>query len=158
MQPKNVIQAYQQAPWRKQLQIIGLFSLILVFAALIAGVYLNVTARAATVGRRILDMQVEIRENRQRNADLETQLALITSASFMEKRAEDLGYRPASSEEFLYVVVPGYVGRQPAVLAPPPGPVVASSHTLPAEFTQSLIDWIWEITLKPTKLLPGLVP
>jgi len=29
-------QSYSQAPWRKQLQFIGLFSLILVFVALVA--------------------------------------------------------------------------------------------------------------------------
>ena len=57
---EDFAQAYSQAPWRKQLQIIGLFSLILVFGALVAGIYLNVSARAATAGRDIQSKQEEI--------------------------------------------------------------------------------------------------
>ena len=57
---RNLTQAYSQAPWRKQLKFIGLFLLLVVFVALIAGIYLDVTARAATIGREILIMKNEI--------------------------------------------------------------------------------------------------
>ena len=38
---ENLAQSYSQAPWRKQLQLIGLFSLFLVSVALVAGIYLS---------------------------------------------------------------------------------------------------------------------
>ena len=44
-----------QAPWRaamrQQMQLLGGVLLVLVTAAIVAGIYLNVTTRAATVGR-----------------------------------------------------------------------------------------------------------
>lgn len=44
---KKENQAFQQAPWRIQLQIIGKILVGVVLAALVAGVYLNVSARTA---------------------------------------------------------------------------------------------------------------
>ena len=51
-------QAYSQAPWRSQTQIIVVFMLAVVAAALVAFIYLNTTAQAATIGRQIQEMQV----------------------------------------------------------------------------------------------------
>ncbi len=158
MNHQSLIQAYRQAPWRLQMQFIGLFCLGLVLMALVAGIYLNVTARAATIGRQIQGLQAEILSNQRFNSDLETQLALLTSHSEMEARAEDLGFRPADASEIVYLVVPGYPGRLPAVLAPPPGPVTASMASLPPEFTESLIDWIRQLSSSPIFSLPEVLP
>jgi len=49
----RLLQAYKQAPWRVQLQWIGLFLLGLVLVAGITGLYLNISAQAATAGRKI---------------------------------------------------------------------------------------------------------
>ena len=136
------LQAYKQAPWRNQLQFIGLFLLIVVFVALIAGIYLNVTARAATLGRQILVMRDEMSELERFNADLETRLAYLTSVGSMSSRAEDLGYISAAPKRVVYILVPGYVSRATAELAPPPGPVAASQAVLSPEFSQSLTDWL----------------
>jgi cell division protein FtsL len=147
--PQQLIHAYKNAPWRVQLQFIGIFSLIVVLVALIAGVYLNVTARAATIGREIQDMEANILELQRDNADLENQLGLLTSIRTMERRAEDLGFQPINPAEVLYITVPGYAGRQAVSLAPPPGPVAASDSSLPPEYTQTLFDWLKETTLNP---------
>jgi hypothetical protein len=146
--PQQLIHAYKNAPWRMQLQFIGVFSLGVVLVALIAGVYLNVTARAATIGREIQNMEQDILELQRDNADLENQLGLLTSIRTMQRRAEDLGFQPINPAEVLYVIVPGYTGRQAASLAPPPGPVTASDSSLPPEYTQPLFDWIKETTLQ----------
>jgi len=146
--PQQLIHAYKNAPWRVQLQLIGIFSLVVVLVALIAGVYLNVTARAATIGREIQGMEVDILELQRDNADLENQLGLLTSIRTMQQRAEDLGFQSINPAEVVYVTVPGYAGRQPASLAPPPGPVTASDSSLPPEYTQTLFDWLVESTLK----------
>jgi hypothetical protein len=139
-------QAYKNAPWRLQLQMIGGFSLVVVLVALVAGVYLNVTARAATIGREIQGMEATILELQRDNADLENQLGMLTSIRTMQQRAEELGFQPINPAEVLYITAPGYAGRQPATLAPPPGPVQASASNLPPEYTQSLFDWLLEVT------------
>ncbi len=158
MRQQTLDQAYRETPWRSQMQIIGMFLLLLVMTALIAGIYLNVTARAATIGRQIQGLHSEIQINERVNADLETQLAVLTSASNVEARARDLGYRPASADEYTYIYVDGYAGRKPVVLAPPHGPEDTSTETLPPEFTQSLIEWLRELTLKPSPILRRISP
>jgi cell division protein FtsL len=138
---RNLTQAYSQAPWRKQMMFIGLFLLVVIFAALVAGIYLDVTARTATFGREIQVMEEEIESLKLTNADLESRLAFLNSMEEMEKRARSLGFERLNMDEALFVVVPGYVPRQHARLAPPPGPVKAVAAALPSVFTESLFDW-----------------
>ena len=57
-------QAYSQAPWRSQTQIIVVFMLAVVAAALVAFIYLNTTAQAATIGRQIQEMQRKEQEKK----------------------------------------------------------------------------------------------
>jgi cell division protein FtsL len=143
---RQLTQAYSQAPWRKQLQILGLFLLVVVLAALVAGIYLNVTARGATIGREILWMQSRIEDLQLENSDLETRLAMVNSAAVMEQRALAMGFQPLGRDEVTYIVVPGYVSRQQAVIAPPPKPVVVVAN-LPADYTESLFVWLEERAL-----------
>jgi hypothetical protein len=132
--------------------MVGVFSLVLVMIGLVAGIYLNVTARAATIGREILEMQEDILMLERINADLETKLASLTSIESMELRAQELGFRPLVPGESHYLLVSGYRGRQVVNLAPPPGPVLSSIPDLPPEFTKTLYDWLREFTLQPTDI------
>ena len=102
---RNITQAYSQAPWRNQLKFIGLFLLLVVFIALVAGIYLDVTARAATMGREILIMQKEIDLLELEIADTKTQLAYVTSSTEMENRALSLGFQPVEIDQAMYLVV-----------------------------------------------------
>jgi cell division protein FtsL len=143
-------QAYNQAPWRKQVQWIGLFLLVLIMGALVAGIYLSVTARASTVGRGIQDMRLEIEKIERDIEDLETDLAYILSNTQMQERAIELGFRPAEPGEAVFVVVPGYVKPEVVSLAQPSGPVIhRSTPALPADYTQSLFDWLRERVFEP---------
>ena len=148
---RQLTQAYSQTPWRRQLQILGLFLLLVVLAALVAGIYLNVTARAGTLGREIQLMQVRIEELELQNTDLKTRLAIMKSAAEMEKRALDMGFRHLEREDVTYIVVPGYVSRQQAVIAPPPKPEAVVAASLPSDYTESLLVWMQE------NLLPALI-
>jgi cell division protein FtsL len=141
---QQLILAYADAPWRKQLQFIGLFSLALVMLALLASLYLIVSAQATTYGREIQNMQYTIKDLQRQNADLQAMLAHVSSADVMEQRAEELGLQPAQPEQIVYLAVEGYSGRQPPNLAPPaqPAPLPAPSYS--PEFSQSLIDWFIE--------------
>jgi len=157
---QKITQAYSQAPWRKQVQWIGSFLLVLVFVCLIASLYLNVTARAATVGREIQDMQVgqvetastkpdqkdlrSIEELKRRGADLQTQLANLLSEETMQKRAKELGFELSEPGASLFLEVPGYIPPQTATMAPPPGPTVSSQETQVTIVRSSLLDWVEE--------------
>jgi cell division protein FtsL len=150
---RNLTQAYSQTPWRKQVMVIVLSLLFVVFATLVAGVYLSVTARAATMGREILLMQGDIDELELINADLTTQLAYITSASEMAERADVLGFEPVEKDQALFVMVPGYVRRGQLNLAPPPGLLTPVAARMPRGYSESLVDWFLQRILSAGKLL-----
>ncbi len=154
----RITHAYSQAPWRKQMYLIGVILLILVSVSIVAGIYLNVTARAAAVGRQIQEMQVRvygyhyltsdisgsyipIEELEQNIANLNSQLAYLTSYSVMQQRVKELNLVPISVDHIQYIEVPGYVERQTTSLAPPPIPVVVSAQVIDPQFKQSLFDW-----------------
>jgi len=167
--------AYSQAPWRRQMYMIGVILLFLVCAAIIAGIYLNVTARAAAVGRQIQEMQVRvygyhyltgdagekyvpIEELEQRIANLTSQLAYLTSYSIMQERVKDLNLIPIDADHIDYMEVPGYVERQTTSLAPPPVPVVVNASTIDPEFKQSLFDWVADQVRKTARLFSEAQP
>jgi len=138
---KRIIQAYRQTPWRKQIQLIGLFAASVAVLALIAAVYLDVTSRAATTGRAVQELQQTREDLEQEIENMETRLADLRSVDVMQERAEKLGFEPLSSGTITYLQVPGYESRTVARLAPNPGSQFASAFRLPTEYTQSLFDW-----------------
>jgi len=177
-QVKQITQAYSQTPWRKQLQVIVVFLLVVVSAALVAGIYLSVTSQAATLGRQIQDMQIRmegsqrldvtkeedvnlvdvepIEEIRIQIADLQGQLATNMSSAVMKEKAERMGYVPSNPEEMFYFKVPGYQGRPLAQLAPPPAPVTVNTTVLAPAYRESLIDWLeHQINLVSRSWMPG---
>ena len=135
-------QSYSQAPWRKQLQFIGLFSLFLVFVALIAGIYLSVSAQAAKVGRSIQNMQRETEAMDLEIENLQAQLALIKTADEMERKAEDLGFSKVQVDEIVYLKISGYYEPQGVVLAPYQGRTITGAKVMPEKFTESLFTWL----------------
>ena len=141
MQATQIIHAYKQAPWRVQRQYIGAFLLLVVGLSMIAALYLDVTARAAMAGREIQELRFEIATLQRANADLETQLADLTSTVEMERRALELGYRPVRPGELDYVAVPGFAAPEPDILSAAQD-AAPRSQVLPVEYTQSLIEWM----------------
>jgi hypothetical protein len=91
-------------------------------------------------GREIQEMRVQITNTQRENADLETQLADLTSTAAMEQRATALGYRPVQPGELDYVAVPGFAIPEPPILLAADDTAPAPQG-LPAEYTQSLIEW-----------------
>ena len=133
-----------------------MFLAILVLGALVAIIYLNVTSRAATIGREIQEMQYKIEILERSIADKKSQLAAITSTDEMRKRADESDFVSIEPGEVVYLVVEGYPGRQPASLAPPPMSSVEVIPALKPDYTQSLVDWFKEQLSMP-ELLPGSV-
>lgn len=148
------INAYRQAPWRTQIQWIGVFMLGLIAIVLVAGLYLNITAQAAAAGVEIQLMEDE-RETLQRQiSDQRARLALLTSASVMEARALELGYERADVENAVYVVVPGYTGRTLAPLALPANALNEQPPLVLPAYRQSLWEWLFEATLRIRRSTP----
>ena len=143
MQTTQIIHAYKQAPWRIQRQWIGAFLLALIGVAMIAALYLDVTARAAVAGREIQELRFELATIRRANADLETQLGNLTSTAEMQRRGLELGYRPVKPGELDYVPVPGFVVPEPAILLAAEDALLPV-QPIPFEYTQSLLEWIGE--------------
>jgi cell division protein FtsL len=141
-QVKHYTQAYQQAPWRRQTHTIVLFLLVVVFAGLVAWVYLSVTARAAAVGRQIQAMNGDILELELDVESQKSQLARLTSAVEMEKRARSMGFSPLEEQPILYLLVPGFTGRKPANLAPAPLRNPAPSPGLSPQATETIFSWL----------------
>jgi cell division protein FtsB len=142
-QATQIIHAYKQAPWRVQRQWVGAFLLALIGLAMIAALYLDVTARAAVAGREIQELRIEITGIQRGNADLETQLADLTSNAVMQQRALELGYRPVKPGELDYMAVPGFAAPEPAILLDAED-VASFGQIVPKEYTQSLIEWLDE--------------
>jgi hypothetical protein len=171
----RITQAYSQAPWRKQMYLIGVVLLILVSVAIVAGIYLNVTARAAAVGRQIQEMQVRvygyhyltndagdsylpIEELEQQIANLNSQLAYLTSYTVMQKRVKDLNLKPLPADQIIYIEVPGYVERQTTSFAPPPAPIVVNASAANPQYRESLFDWVTEQVQNTAQLLREAIP
>jgi hypothetical protein len=137
----HLVHAYKIAPWRVQRQWIGNALLAVVALAMVATLYLDVTSQAAIAGREIQDLTTSIAASQQASADLQTQLALLTSARVMEQRALEIGFHRMKSGEAEYLVVPGYTRLEPDILSSA-SLLQLSALTIPPEYNESLLDWM----------------
>lgn len=138
----RILQAYKQAPWRIQLQWIGLFLLGLVLIASITGLYLSISAQAAASGRKIQSLERQINNINNEISDLTSNLASVRSVENMKRRAEAMGYIPLNPHEAVYLEIPGYNPHADLVLAPPRVNVIAESPVLLSSYRTSLWQWL----------------
>ena len=134
-------QAYKQAPWRRQIQSIGLSLLPVVAIAVIISLFLIISAQAATAGLQIMNLHYEEEEILRTIANQRTQLAWITSYSQMQKRAERMGYEAAQESNLHYITIAGYQGQNAVLIAPPPGIKNESALLVNEWYNQSLSNW-----------------
>ena len=139
---KDILQAYKQAPWRVQIQWVGVFLLIVISVATIAGLYLYISGRSAATGRRIQNLESELATLHRQNNDLETQLGEIQSERALSERINSLNMRSLTIDEALYLEVPGYVPAEGPSFAPPPTIKEERTPILLPEFTNTFIEWI----------------
>ena len=143
----HLIQAYRQAPWRIRTQKSTLLLVSIILAACVTWVMVSISIQAADAGMQIQVMtNDEMRLNRE-IADLYSQSADFTATDRMEKRTQEMGFRPATPEDLTYTMVKGYAGRQPQISAPPPGTDLPPMLLKPS-YTQSLSDWLWQSVIK----------
>jgi hypothetical protein len=136
----RLVAGARESGLRFQRQWIISFVAVVGMLAMLAGLYLNVTASASIAGRQIQNIEAEITTNEQVNADLETRIATLMSNTVLEKRALEMGFAPVDRTKLEYVVVPGYFPPQPVnmVSSAAPTELLAASP----EFNETLIDWV----------------
>lgn len=138
----NTLDSARSMPLNIQRQWVILFAVGIAVIAMVSGLYLDVTARAAITGREIQNLELVIASNRRTNADYETDFALLMSNQAMQDRARESGFEMLEQGQVEYMIVPGYlpvdgihfksevVETQPISAAP--------------EFHASLLDWLAE--------------
>jgi len=141
---QSVTQAYQQAPWRNQIKWIVFFLLGLLVVALVAGLYLSISAQSVTLGIEIQEFNKQKIITDRSIADLRNQLADLTTTAEMEQRAKELGYDYLSPDDIDYFVVNGYTGRKTAILAPLSEENDISKAMLDPTYSQSLWEWFFQ--------------
>jgi cell division protein FtsL len=155
---QNMTQAYQQTPWRIQLQRFGLFLLGLIVVGLVAGLYLYITAESVSAGVTIQDLEWEKETIQRRISNLKSEIGFLSSAIEMEDRAFELGFRPNDPEQITYMVVPGYPGRQAAIMAPPPQPAPVQQVVIKPAYTESLWEWFFQGMVEMSENSKGAQP
>lgn len=140
---QRFFQAYANTPWRRQVQVIGLFSAFVIVFAVVAGAYLWVTSEASTYGRQVQEMQATAQVVEDNIEDLTAYLGELTTTERMQELASEKGYKPLTTGSLEYMVVSGYPEEEPLIIAPQdPGLPVSAKAQLPPEFTQSLFEWL----------------
>jgi cell division protein FtsL len=151
----KLIQAYRQTPWRVQLQRLGFIALAILMVLLVAAIYLNISAQAASAGLDFQKLEYE-REDLQREiANLDATLGSISSEQSMMDRAQKMGFKPLTMDKAVYVVVPGFAGRQTITFAPAPSSDMLADPIIKPSYTQSLWEWLFQGVLTWTNAAGG---
>ncbi len=136
----GTLRHHQEMPIRFQREWLAAFLAGVMLLGLVAGLYLNVTARAAITGREIQSLEVEIAANKRDNADLQTQIAILLSNQSLSQRAQAMGFKPVKRDDVEYIVVPGYFPAQGISLVQPAAET--DLLAIKPEYTESLFEWL----------------
>jgi hypothetical protein len=140
----RISQAFKQAPWRSQIQYVGLFLLGLVVVIVVASIYLSISGRAAAAGLGAYRMNLQRQTYERQIADRKAKIAVSTSVTVMEQRAKDLGFKRADPADVQFITIPGYTGKKAVVLAAPPGIDEANQSLVLPAYRQSIWDWLFQ--------------
>ena len=154
---KKSKQAYKQAPWRRQIQSIGLSLLPVVAIAVFIMLYLVISAQAAAAGLQTMNLHYEEEQILRKIANQRTQLGWITSYSLMQQKAEKLGFEPPPDSNIHYMTIPGYQGQNPVLAAPPPGMETESSPSVNDLYNKSLANWFVDTFFTSSQNIGGMV-
>ena len=155
---QSLIQAYRQAPWRNQIKWIATFLLGVLVVALVAGLYLSISAQAVIMGFEIQSKNQDKVVIAQDIADLRNQLGDLTSDPAMFERAKALGYDYVNPSDIEYILVPGYSGRQTAALAPQTATEEFSEATINPDYTNSLSELLFQGLIKFSAMQTRRIP
>jgi len=136
----NSLRKYQDIPLRLHKQWLTTFLGSLLLIGVVAGIYLNLTARTAIAGREIQNLEVQIVTNQRLNADLQTKIAGLLSTVTLDERAAADGYVPVQRDDLQYLLVPGYNPGPAAGMLNSTAP--QTKQEFPSEYTETLFVWL----------------
>jgi len=148
---KIIKQAYKTAPWRRQIQAIGLSLIPIVFLVVGVSIYLVVSAQAAAAGLEIMDMHFREEDILRQIANQRSNLAYITSFTQMQKKAQKIGFVSPETDQIHHMVINGYQGQKPVLIAPPPGDEGSPSSLVNLGYQQSLSTWLYDTFFSPSE-------
>lgn len=108
----------------------------------VGGLYLAVNARLTRTGRQVLVLQNQLAELERQYAELESTYASLTTPDKLWERALELGYRPATKDDVIYIEVKGFVPDAPFVAPAPPSTTRNVDRGLSPAYTETLGDWL----------------
>ncbi|MCB2178846.1 hypothetical protein KQH61_05480 [bacterium] len=146
---QKIIEAYRNTPWRRQMQMLGLFAAFAVVATVVMIVYVWVTSLAGAYGLQVQEYQETTQALEKVIEDKNAHLAELTSVENLAARAEEKDYQVVDPNRLRYLEVEGYPAEGELQLAPSTSASQdADSEQLPASYTTSLIDWVREMIFK----------
>jgi hypothetical protein len=129
--------AFERSALRPRRQAASLAVLGMFVAIFIGALYLSQASSTSTLGRQLSDLINERDRLEQENEQLRAEIAGYRTVERLLRRAQELGFVPASSADIRYLVVSGYNPyRDEAVV-----PLEAEAAPLPA-YEESFIGWI----------------
>jgi hypothetical protein len=135
------LQADPQTLWRGVIQSTGSTLLWVLILLVLGGLYLSVSAKAASAGRLVITLSDELEEVRQTYSEVVARHALATSPQRMRELASSLGYRPAEIDEVRFLRT-NLIQERLSFQAPVPQSVgAARKTTLSPAYTETLMDW-----------------
>ena len=152
---KKIKQAYQQAPWRRQLRSFGLSVLPVIAIGMVIALYLIVSAQSAAAGLQIMGMHYDEEEILRQIANQRTALGWMTSYQQMQKRAKKASYDLPPAESVHFMTIPGYQGQGATLIAPPPVNSAKGAPLVNEFYQQSLWDWFLNTFLIESPAAPG---
>lgn len=102
-------------------------ALLVGLVALLGMIYLGQSSQATVTGQHVLELQDRLERTRRENAQIEYEIATLSTPDKIAERARRLGFRPATLAQTVYIVVKNYPSApQPTSIAPeinsPPTP------------------------------------
>jgi cell division protein FtsL len=141
---ESLIQAYSNSPRRQKLQIIGSILMAIVVAAVMLILYLVISSRVVFMGRQLQQAKSDIDQLVYLSVNYQDKINKLSRFDEMEKRAEELGFRPAYPGEVFYVPVAGLETEDEiVVIFQDETPSAIINVDLP-DYHQSLIEWVGE--------------
>jgi hypothetical protein len=141
--------AFEQAPWRRDVQLLTALTILSISLLLLGGVYVREASHAVVAGRDVQRLRREIIGLRFENDRVQAGLSLARSAPLVRQRATtELGFAPMLFKRTLFLEVPVSFEVQP-VVAP------AEPEILPEQYARETISAWLQRKFTGTGLSPG---
>jgi len=115
-------------------------ALVLLLASLILVglVYVGQSTQATLGGQRVQDLQARLERLNRENAQLEYDIATLTTPDKIAARARALGLRPATPAQMVFITVKNYPITVKAAPKPPVAPAPSSDSPIASLWNQFL--------------------